>query len=182
MAYVLLNFTDGNGRVLAAKIPMKYYEELLFRAKIQDNLSKGRRTYEEPYFTGQPRIRLWVDDEGVIRRAREPKFEQPHNREEFQFSFRSAFNDPYDRKIFEDIFSDYFDGDYFSQARSSSSRGVPRPNLVKLFEIAGVEYSVDYDQQKLLRRAKAKCHPDTEGSNEQWIELEKIARSLNLKW
>ena len=180
MAYVLLNFTDGNGRVHAAKIPMKYYEELLFRAKIQDNLSKGRRTYEEPYFTGQPRIRLWVDDEGVIRRAREPKFEQPHNREEFQFSFKQAFTDPIDREIFENLFGDFLRGDH--SPAGSSSMGVPRPNLVKLFEMAGVEYSVDYDQQKLLRRAKSKCHPDTGGSSEQWIELEKIARSLNLKW
>jgi hypothetical protein len=83
--------------------------------------------------------------------------------------------------------------DFFTQNRYAGGGFVPprggRPapppqksDKEKLADLAGVEWETakNIDTKALLRKAMRNCHPDTGGSHEKWIELEKLKSKMKL--
>lgn len=63
----------------------------------------------------------------------------------------------------------------------------PKPHTVsrqeyirKLHTLAGLAYPSQLDEKRVYRRAMRKCHPDSGGSHQKWIELEKIKVALGI--
>lgn len=172
-AYVLLNFIDDIGRSRVAKIPVEYYQELLNRAQEFERSQNGRRSrfeeasYERPSY--HPK-----DNQGPPPRAGSTWREGPQG---------------YGPDFFQRLFNDFVNGDpyaSYSEARGSTKTKTKTNPINRLYQLAGVDKPADTTQvpdlDKLLRKAKRKCHPDTGGNNELWLELEKIAKELGLKF
>lgn len=76
-----------------------------------------------------------------------------------------------------------------SQRRSEPKTSKPRTSWSnsksfreQLADLAGVEHEEtrDWEIKKLLKRAQRNCHPDTGGSHEKWIELEKLTEKMGI--
>lgn len=82
-----------------------------------------------------------------------------------------------------------FYGDFFSQGGANFFQGPPnasgaglKSHKERLADLAGVEWETaeSMDLKKLLRKAQHKCHPDTGGSHEQWLSLQKLKEEMKL--
>lgn len=165
-SYALLNFIDHHGHNRVARIPIGMYEELLSRAGDFDREQRGRQTRQ---------------DNGY----REPRFERPAS--------HNGGNPDYD--FIRDMFNDWKrgNGEQPKPGRGNTNTRTEAPpttftrvtKIARLFEFAGVEYEGNNNPEileRVLRKAKRKCHPDTGGSNELWLELEELAKWLALKF
>ena len=169
-SFVLLNFIDDIGRSRVARIPLGMYEQLLRAAEDLEREQRGRRTRPDP------------TDGGYYR---EPKFERPAS--------HNGGNPDYD--FIRDMFNDWKrgNGEQPKPGRGNTNTRTEAPpttftrvtKIARLFEFAGVEYEGNNNPEileRVLRKAKRKCHPDTGGSNELWLELEELAKWLALKF
>lgn len=52
--------------------------------------------------------------------------------------------------------------------------------MIELRKLAGVEPGTTHSTQKLLRLAMRRCHPDTGGSHEAWLKLDKLRKKIKL--
>jgi hypothetical protein len=108
--------------------------------------------------------------------------------------FRAGFNedwfsgppkqeDPTKDKFFWD--GEPVSEEEFNRRQAAKERGstknYSRDQLIKrLGELAQVPVPEFADLKALYRKAMRKCHPDTGGSHELWVELEEIAAQLDL--
>jgi hypothetical protein len=121
-----------------------------------------------------------------IRRIAEQQRKAREARERAQnYTYQTYFN----QSSFDDFArafrGGYDDGFRFNQAPnpgSTRTRPTLKSHKMLLAEMAVVEWAVAelMDDMKLLRRAQRKCHPDTGGSHEKWVKLEKIQREMGL--
>ena len=112
----------------------------------------------------------WVNQEAEYQAgvARERRLRQEEARRE---SARRA-NRNFHEFIFEENLRDFTYPTYTPPPTKSD-----KEKLADLAEIAW-EVAKLMDMRKLLRKAQVKCHPDTGGSHEKWIELENLLRSM----
>ncbi|TXI10710.1 MAG: hypothetical protein E6Q68_07580 [Polynucleobacter sp.] len=178
MAYAILNFADHRGRPLIAKIPIDMYEELLLRARITENDRFNRPTYQEPSLPGGPQYIYRIDDGGKIRRTIDNSGRGGYFNGEQRFTYSMNFNSKDGEEAFNRIYEEFFG----SHSPKPQQRRTTSPSHQKLCDILGVEPIDNPPSAGLLRRAKRKCHPDTGGGKEQWLELERIAKNLGLAW
>jgi hypothetical protein len=72
---------------------------------------------------------------------------------------------------------------FFREFTAPGYSSTSTPTAKKLMaDMAGVPWmeAKDMDPKKLLRKAQRKCHPDTGGSKEAWLELEKLQAEMGL--
>lgn len=91
---------------------------------------------------------------------------------------RFTFTASAGEEAFRQFNDQFFPGD-------SQPKPQPRnanPNKVKLAKLAGVEWD-DADNMKLevlKKKAMRKCHPDTGGSHEKWLELTNLLKVMGI--
>jgi hypothetical protein len=109
--------------------------------------------------------RLW-DEQEAKRRERERQ-QQP------RFTYSNTHQGP-GYTFWEQFMRDGFHDEFRAPK--------PQTQKMKLAELAGVDWAVAelMDLKKLLRRAQAKCHPDTGGSHEQWLKLQALQEEMRL--
>jgi len=67
----------------------------------------------------------------------------------------------------------------FGQYRAANPR--PQSSIEQeLCQLAGVEYPTHLTQKQLFRKAQRRCHPDTGGSHELFVQLDKLKIYLDI--
>lgn len=194
MAYMKITIESPGRR------PVTYYaEDRDIDPDIVRNSPYYQRLFEDELSRLQEQHRRKVWEEEVRKAARER--ERRERAEQKEREYRERQEQPRYRggNTFWDGFDDhYFDnlGEAFRGFRDSYNQ-FPHPGFTRtepktsapprtqtrreqLAKLAGVEWPTDITDQKLLRMAQRKCHPDTGGSHEQWIELDKLKRLMGL--
>jgi hypothetical protein len=122
---------------------------------------------------------FWQDQQ---RRRTQEQYQRDRQRREerptFNFTGRSDGGDP-----FESFFSAYTQYNRFHYTPpGTGGKTSTNTRKAKLAEMAGIDWAVAQlmEDKALLKKAQRKCHPDTGGSHEKWIELDKLRQEMGL--
>lgn len=181
--YVLLTFLDTNGIQNSAKISVKTYERLMNSARGRHVRNPLRSVFVKPE---PPSHRSWLDDPGI----------QDAFSNLYDTMYRMGGVSEETKRMFEETKAKFEENERRKKRQpppsfkwgTSSNTSKPTPSLDhQLLILAGVEDISDDtltkdERIKYLRRAKRKCHPDTGGSHDDWVNLEKLARRMGLRF
>lgn len=108
-----------------------------------------------------------------LRKEREEKIRQARAKAE-----RDRSRQEESRRIWENL------NEEFARLKEQADRlggpSIQQARRIRLATIAGVEWPTEIEDKKLLRRAQRKAHPDTGGSHELWLEVDKLRVSMGL--
>ena len=170
-----------NGRTMEVPLSNETVDALFERAeeykKAKDLKERKRRAEKAEYEARQEYERA---------RAAEAREKLRRDREEAQRRAEEAFrkrrqsdwrNGPYGYAPGGSRFS--FDGSPFEQAFPERPGNPHKPAASLIDQLAGfaemdIQAATELPLKKLWLRAQRKCHPDTGGSHEKWLELEKL--------
>lgn len=171
---VRMTFYDLDGKRRTVVISHRDYMSLLQGAEAREARERDKARQEEERVREQ------------FKRAEEKLKETADAFSDFSATFSSSGTrgGPSFHDIFGDIFEDVFtppqpppsSGRYYSaRDKKPTSHSI----WARLCAMAGVPFNTPRSEQaKVIRKAQRKCHPDTGGSHEKWIELDKLIGSL----
>lgn len=179
----LLSFRDDQGIERVAEIPYAMFEELMIRSLLFESRLRGGNHYQDTryiYATDSDNLLTRIEKN---RPSTTPRDTPPgYHKGPYQGPpFPGSRQEPYFEQIFRDL------SEAWGNIKYPTNHNQPKNAMYnRLCEFARL--STPYPKEspdgraRILRKAKARCHPDTGGSVEQWRELERLAKSMGLKW
>lgn len=116
--------------------------------------------------------------EAAFKKAQEEFAKQARDAEEKLRYFNHAYFDE------EPLFAQFFGPGSSRGVPSGGNRAKPKAptSVIELIKLAGVETeeAAKLTVKQLYRKAQRRCHPDTGGSHDLWLKLEKLVPYLDI--
>lgn len=177
-------FVDQHGRLRTTRAPQEVLERLHREADLYEREQQRQRprfeqpTYRNPYYERYPR-------QAPNSTNRPPSSDPFANLNDIFSNLGGSFDDfaekikaAREREAKQERERKAREEDARKQ-RQASGKYATVSAWVSLCLIAGVDETTPRsDKAKVIRKAQRKCHPDTGGSHDKWIELENILRRI----
>jgi hypothetical protein len=148
-----------------------------WEAMDREEQRRYRPTFD-PYWFESEKARTAQQEQERLRKEREEKVREAQARARAKAERDRQQENEDARRVWEKL------NEEFARLKEQADRmGGPstrQARRIRLAKIAGVEWPTEIEDKKLLRRAQRNAHPDTGGSHELWLEVDKIRVSMGL--